>query len=203
MAVSERLPAAVQPLAGAVLGLCGCAFVLLLPRGPGAVAAVILWTAVTLAKGERGFARWLPKLPLFGTLLAGCTILLRWYSLISLQGSPARLVTGVVAAMALGPAASVTLAWISRPVDQPAFQRLSVLSTPEAVTAIAEGVAASVACGLQVGSMLIISGYLLVRLMAGFVNWRFAGVRGSDLDACRVVVDTIALVLVSSLRQAI
>lgn len=200
MAVSERFPAFVQPLIGAVLGLCGAGLIIGFRRGPGAVAALVLWTAASLATGERGFARWFPKLPRFGMLMAGCTILLRWYSLISLETSVARLTTSVIAAMTLGPAASVALAWLSRPVDTPAFKKLARLSSPAAIVAVVEGTAAAMACGLRMGALLTLSTYLLLRLVSGFVNWRYGGIRASDLDGFRIVVETSALVILSSMR---
>lgn len=200
MAVSARFPEAVQPLFGALLGACGAALVMFLPKEPGAVAAVVLWTAATLAKGELGFSRWFPNLPLFGTLLAGCTILLRWYSLISLQNS-GKLLVPAMAAMALGPAAAIALGWVSRPVDDAAFARLSRLGTVPALIAIAEGSAAALACGLRVGTVVMLITWILLRMISYLAQWRYRGVRGSDLDAARVVVETAALVVLSSLRQ--
>jgi cobalamin synthase len=201
MAVSGRLPAVLQPVVGALSGLCGWGLIVILPQGPGAVAALLLWTAVTLGEGERGFANWFPRLPLFGTLLAGCTILVRWYALISLQTSSRRLAVGIVAAMTLGPAASVALAWVSRPVDDGALRRLSVLTTPTALIGIGEGVVAALLCGPRIGVVLALVAWLLIRLVSYVAQWRFRGVRGQDLDAFRVVVETVALVVIASLRE--
>jgi hypothetical protein len=193
--VSARVPAVLQPIAGAIMGLCGYALIMALPNGVGATAAIILWTAFTLARGERAFARWVPRLPMFGTLLGFCTLLLRQYALMSPAASAVR----IIAAMTVGPAASVALAWVSRPVDGAAFRRLSVLTTPAAIMAMLEGVGASFACGTRVASMLIVFAYVLVRVASAFLERRFGGVRGSDLDAFRVVVETVALVLLCSM----
>src|SRR6266536_1642442 len=142
MAVITRFRPAVQPLYGALLGVCGAGLIVILPRGAGTIPALILWIGVTLAQGERGFANWFPKLPLFGTLLAGCTVLLRWYALTSLERTvTAHLYATVVAALTAGAAAAVALAWISRPVGEEAFRKLSRLTTTEALIAIAEGLA--------------------------------------------------------------
>ncbi len=200
MAVSERFPAVLQPLFGALIGLCGAALIVWLPGGPGAIAALVLWTAVTFARGELGFSRWFPKLPLFGTLLAACTILVRWYALISLQNG-ARLLPAVAVATTLGPAAAIALGWVSRPVDDAAFRRLSRLNTQWAVVAIAEGIAAAALCGIRVGLVLVLVCWLVLRLVLWVGRWRIGGVRGSDLEATRVVVETISLVVLSSLRE--
>ncbi len=200
MAVSARFPEFIQPLFGALLGACGAALIVLLPKGPGAVAAVALWTAASLAKGELGFSRWFPKLPLFGTLLAGCTLLLKWYSLISLQNS-GKLWAPVIAAMTLGPATATALAWVSRPVDDEAFARLSRLGTPSAVIAIAEGCVAALLCGARVGVILVLVMWILLRLVTMLTEWRRRGVRGADIEATRVIAETVALVLVASLRD--
>ncbi len=193
MAVSAHLPAVVQPLAGAAIGLCGYGLMIALPGAPGVTTALVFWTAITAAQGERGFAPWLPALPMLGTLIGFSTLLVRWYGLTPLSSQPSR----VVAAMTLGPAAAVALAWVSRPVGDVAFRRLSVLSTPAAVIAITQGVIASLACGMRVGSILIVATYLLVRLWTAFLKRRFGGVRGSDLEAFRVLVETMGLVLTS------
>jgi hypothetical protein len=200
MAVSARLPAVLQPVLGALLGLCGWGLIVILPEGPGAVAALLVWTAVTLAEGERGFARWFPRLPLLGTLLAGCTILVRWYALISLQTSSRRLAVGIVAAMTMGPAASIALAWVSRPVDDAAVRRLSVLTTPAALIAIGEGLVAALMCGPRKGIVLTLVAWLLLRLVSYITQWRFRGVRGWDVDAFRVLVETVGLAVIASLR---
>jgi hypothetical protein len=192
MALSSRLPAPLVPLSGALLGVFGYGLIALLPRGPGAVAALAMWTAATLAEGERGLARWFPRLPLSGSLLAFCTILVRWYALMSLQLAP-----GIVAAMALGPAASVALAWVSRPVDDAAFRRLSVLTAPQAAIAMAEGAAMTLFCGVRTGIVLVLVTWLLLRGAAALENWRWGGVRGSDLEAFRVLVETGSLTLLA------
>jgi hypothetical protein len=184
---------AIEPLAGAAIGLCGYGLMLAIPGSPGAVAALAFWTVMTLARGERGFAHWLPALPMLGTLLGFCTVLLRWYALMALAGQPER----IVAAMTLGPAASIALAWISRPVDPAAFRRLSVLSTPVALMAILQGAIASLLCGMRLGFILIAASYLLVRMVSAFLKRCFGGVRASDLQAFRVSVETVALLIAS------
>jgi hypothetical protein len=112
-----------------------------------------------------------------------------------------QLTPGIIAAMAVGPAASVALAWISRPVDDAAFRRLSVLTAPQAIVAIGEGIAAALLCGVRTGTVLVLVSWLLLRGVTALVNWRWGGVRGSDLEAFRVVVETTSLTLSASLRE--
>lgn len=193
MAVIARLPPIVQPLAGAAMGLCGYGLMVCIPGSPGVIAALAFWTACTMAQGERGFRTWLPAMPMFGTLAGFSTLLVRWYALIPLSHHP----KSIVAAMTLGPAASVALAWVSRPVGDDAVRRLSVLSTTAAIIAIAQGVIAALACGMRLGSILIGFSYLSVRTMTALLKRRFGGVRGSDLEAFRVLFETVALVLTS------
>lgn len=199
MAVNARFPPIFQPAAGALAGLCGYALIMLLHQGPGAIAALVVWTAITLAAGERGLAGWFPKLPLFGSLLAGCTILLRWYSLIALAKLPHISGWAIAAALALGPAAMLALEWVSRPADESAFARLAPLTTPEALVAIGEGLVAAFVCGIRIGVVLVLTAWILLRLVSWVVNYRFGGVRASDLEACRILVETAALMLISSL----
>lgn len=198
MAVSGRLPAVLLPVLGALLGLSGGLLILLLPRGPGAIAALALWTGVTLAQGERGMARWFSRLPLFGSLLAACTVLLRWYSLISLHSPPRPMFAAVIVALMLGQVASVALAWVSRPVDDGAFRRLSKLTTTAAIIALAQGAVAAAWFGPRVGSVLAMGVYLLVRLAEWLLQCRYGGVRALDLEALRVTVETGVLMFVSS-----
>ena len=199
MAVSARFPPIFQPVTGALAGLCGYGLMMLLPQGPGAIAALVFWTLVTLAAGERGFARWFPKLPLFGSLLAGCTVLLRWYALISLARWPHLSPLALVAALTLGPAAMLGLAWVSRPADERALSRLAPLTTTQALVAVGEGILAALLCGVRIGTVLVLTAWLLFRVVSWYVNRRFGGVRGSDLEAYRILVETAALMLISSL----
>jgi hypothetical protein len=182
--VGARIPAVLAPVFGAVLGLCGGALIVVLPRGPGAIAALGLWTAATMGEGERGIAGWFPRLPLFGSLLGASTILVRWYALISLA-APSQ-------------AAAVAFGWISRPADEEAVRRLSKLTSAGAIVAVAEGIGALVLCGLQLGPVIGMVLYLLIRATGGFVKWRFGGVRGRDLEAYRVLAETLALALMAS-----
>ncbi len=180
------------------MGFCGGALIILLPRGPGAIAALILWTAATLAAGERGFARWFPKLPLFGSLLAASTILVRWYSLMSLSSSDRRVLASSAIALAAAQAATVAFGWTSHPADEPAVQRLSRITTTRAVVAVLQGLVALALIGAQIGAVIGIVLYLLIRLIGGLARWRFGGARGLDLEAYRVLAETAALMIMAS-----
>lgn len=194
-----KLPWIVTPLAAAVLGLLGGVLMVVLPRESGAVVALALWTAVTLAAGERGLSHLFPKLRLFGGLLAACTILLRWYALLSLATTTGWLLTAIVAALTAAQAASVALAWVSPPADPSAVSRIAGLTTTVAIAAMAQGAAAVALLGPRLGVLVIVGSYLLVRIGSAFFKWRFAGVRGSDIETFRVLCETALLVLLASL----
>ena len=199
MILGIRFPAALLPIIGALFGLCGGLCILVLPKGPGAVAAVTLWTAGTLAAGERGLARWFTKLPLFGSLIGGVTILVRWYALISLHSPSNRMLCSVTASLAIAQAATVALAWVSRPADDAAVKRLAPLTTNAAVIAMALGALALWPFPMPVPVVLGLAAYLSVRLVSWYAAWRFGGVRASDLEAHRVILETACLALLASL----
>lgn len=171
--------------------------ILLLPRGSAEVAAVLLWTAVTLARGERGIARWFPRLPLFGSLIAAITILIRWYALESLHWYPRQMLASVVACLAMGQASAIALEWISRPVDETAFQRLLGIDTRGAVIAMCEGAAAAFLLGIPLGIATILTAYVLIRVVAWFTAMRCGGIRGLDPDALRVLFETTSLAVLA------
>jgi hypothetical protein len=201
MAVISRLPFAALPAAGAVLGLCGGLLIVVLPEGTGALAALALWTGITWAEGERGLSRWFPKLPLSGSLISAMTILLRWYALISLHSPTSRLLLAAAATLAIGQAASVVLAWISPPADDAALRRFANLTIPAALAAMLQGIAAAFFFGFPLALALIMTAYLFIRLASWFFNWRFGGVRASDVEANRVLVETAVLFLLASVAS--
>lgn len=199
MAVSALFPAAIQPLIGALLGLCGGVCILMLPKGPGAVAALALWTAATLASGERGITRWFTKLPLFGSLLAGITILVRWYALISLHSPTKRMLLAVAGSMAIARSAMVAVAWVSRPADDQAVGRLKALTTTATLIAMAQGAALALVFPMSAAVALALAAYLVVRLVSWFTAWRYGGIRVQDLEANRVLAETLCLALLASI----
>ncbi len=193
-----KLPWILTPLAAAALALLGGILMIVLPREAGAVVCLALWTAVTMASGERGLADLFPKLRLLGGLLAACTILLRWYALLSLATSTGWLLTTIVAALTAAWAASAGLAWVSPPVDPPAVARVAGLTTTVAIAVMAQGAVAAAVLGPRLAVLVIVGSYLLVRLGSAFFKWRFAGIRATDIDAFRVVCETALLVLLAS-----
>ncbi len=183
------------PLAAAAFGAAGALLVLTLPRSAGATAAVMFWTAVTLARGERGIVRWFPALPAFGSLLAAGTILIRWYALASLHDL--RVVLAGIVAHELAAAAAVALAWLARPADAEADRRLAGLNSASAVIVFMQAGIVVSFTGVRLALILSLIAYLLVRLVLAFVNWRYHGVRWSDLNATFVLLSTVALAALS------
>jgi cobalamin synthase len=183
------------PLVAAAFGAAGALLVLLLPHSAGATAAVIFWAAVTLARGERGIVRWFPKLPAFGSLLAACTILIRWYALASLHDL--RVVLAGIVAHELAAAGAVALAWLARPADAEADRRLVGLNSASAVIVFMQAAIVVAFTGVRLALILTLVAYLVVRLILAFVNWRYHGVRWSDLNATFVLLSTVALAALS------
>jgi hypothetical protein len=199
MAVISRLHPAAWPAAGALLGLCGGLLIVGLPQGPGAIAALVLWTATTLAAGERGLAKWFPRLPLSGSLIAALTILVRWYALISLQVLGLRIMLAVAAALAIAQSAAVVLAWVSPPADEAALRRFANLTIPAALIALAQGFIAAWVFGFPLVIAVVMLAYLFIRLAEWFFGWRYGGLRLGDVEALRVLVETAILVFLASL----
>jgi hypothetical protein len=202
MAAQERTAQSVAlskavflPLAAAAFGAAGGLLVLLLPHNAGATAAVVFWSAATLARGERGVMRWFPKLPVFGSLLAGCTVLIRWYALAFFHDR--RAVLAGVVAHELAAAGAVALAWVARPADCEASQRLKGLNSASAILVLLQAGVVAAWTGPRTAFMLALLVYLVVRLALAFVNWRWGGVRWSDLNATFVLLSAVALAALS------
>jgi len=202
MAAAERTTeplaltkAVFAPLVAAALGAAGALFVVFLPPEVGATAAVAFWTLLTLGRGERGITRWFPRLPIFGSLLAACTLLIRWYALASLRGLPALL--AAIAAHELAVAGAVALAWLARPADPEADRQLASLNSISAVLVFIQAAIIVAFTGFRIALILALLAYIVVRLALAVVNWRYSGVRGSDLAATFVVLSTLALAALS------
>jgi hypothetical protein len=181
------------PLAAAAFGAAGALFVLFLPRDVGATAAVAFWTVVTLGRGERGIVRWFPWFPLFGSLLAACTLLIRWYALVSLRGLT--VLVAAIVAHELAAAGAVAVAWLARPADSEADRRLASLNSISAVLVFVQAAIVVAFTGLRMALILALLAYIVVRIILAFVNWRYNGVRWSDLTATFVVLSTLSLAL--------
>jgi hypothetical protein len=188
------------PLIAAALGAAGAFFVLVLPPGTGATVAVLTWVAATLARGERGVARWFPSLRVFGSLLAAGAVLLRWYSLAALPRS--HVLLAAIAAFEMAAAGAVALAWLARPADDAAARRLASLNTRAALIVFAQAAIVIAFTGPRMAAVLVLVVYVVVRLLLAFVVWRFGGVRWSDLHAASAVIGALELLVLSMFSRA-
>jgi hypothetical protein len=75
--------------------------------------------------------------------------------------------------------ATIALAWVTRPVDSLAVQFARTLNTPFAIGAILIAAVASLSFGPYPGTVLVLSGYVLVRLLKSLFDWRSGGVSGA------------------------
>jgi cobalamin synthase len=187
------------PLIAAALGAAGAGLVLLLPPQTGATAAIAFWTAATLARGERGIYRWFPSLPVFGSLLAACTLLLRWYAVVSLPRSHVML--AAIASHEMAAAGAVALALVARPADEETSERHASLNTMIAMIVFAQAAIVVAFTGLRLALVLALTVYLVVRVLLAFTTWRFGGVRRTDLSAAFVVLSTLELAVLSSFNR--
>ena len=187
------------PLIAAALGAAGAGLVLVLPPGTGATVAVVFWAVATLARGERGISGWFPSLPVFGSLLAACTLLVRWYSLVSLTRSHVML--AAIAAHEMAAAGAVALAWVARPADEETTERHARLNSATAMVVFIQAAIVIAFTGPRMASVLALGVYLIVRILMAFITWRFGGVRWPDLSATFVVLSTFELAVLSTFNR--
>ncbi len=204
------------PLVGAILGGAGAGLYLalgsFLPSPITSLTVVAFWAAISGVIHEDGLAdvadalragrsqaRMLAilkdsRIGTFGAVAIVLSILARWQALEHLTTD--RLIEVFIASQAVPRAAIVALAWISRPAGTGlglAFS--STLSTGAAVTAIAQGIAAALFCGLRPGAAIILGSYLAIRLAQAYFYRRIGGVNGDCLGATEQVLEISVLIL--------
>jgi adenosylcobinamide-GDP ribazoletransferase len=204
------------PLVGAVLGAAGAAIFLgagrILPSSLAALLTVAFWAAIAGVLHEDGLAdvadamragrtpeRMLAilkdsRIGTFGAVAIVLSILARWQALDHLATS--RVWEALIASQAVPRAAMVALAWISRPVGTGLGLAFSpTLSTPAALAAMAQGVAAALLCGLRPGILILAGAYLLIRGAQMYFYRRIGGVNGDCLGATEQLMEIYILVL--------
>jgi adenosylcobinamide-GDP ribazoletransferase len=108
----------------------------------------------------------------------------------------ARLFEAIIASQAVPRAAIVALAWVSRPVGTGlGLAFASTLTTTTAVVAIAQGVAAALACGIRPGVTILLGAYLVIRGAQLYFYRRIGGVNGDCLGATEQILEIFILVL--------
>lgn len=204
------------PLIGAVLGAAGAAIYTGLARAiPNSLAALLtvaFWTAITGVLHEDGLAdiadalragrtqeKMLAilkdsRIGAYGAVAIVISIVARWQAIEHL--ADARVLEIFIAAQAVPRAAMVALAWVSRPVGTGlglAFS--STLSTPVALIAIAQGIAAAFLCGVRGGITIVVVAYLAIRIARWYFYRRIGGINGDCLGATEQMLEIFILVL--------
>ena len=90
----------------------------------------------------------------------------------------------------------VGLAWLSRPVGTGlGYEFASTLTTPAALAALAQGVAASLLCNVWMGVEIILGSYLIARAAQWYFYQRLGGVNGDCLGATEQILEIFVLIL--------
>lgn len=97
--------------------------------------------------------------------------------------------------------ATIVLAWVTRPVDAFAVHFARTLNTPFAVGAILLATAAALSFGPYPGTVLVLVGYLFVRLLKSLFDWRRGGLSGAGILFSLAVFMTTGLTILSALRR--
>ncbi len=204
------------PLVGAVLGVVGAGLYLAAGRvAPASLAALLtiaFWAGISGVLHEDGLADVADalragrtqetmlsilkdsRIGTFGAVAIVLSVLARWQALEHVTIS--RVLEACIAAQAVPRAAMVTLAWVSRPVGTGLGLALSsTLTTPAALTAIAQGVAAAFIGGLRPGVAIVGGTYLIVRLARWYFYRRIGGVNGDCMGATEQVLEIFVLVV--------
>ena len=204
------------PLVGAMIGAAGAGIFLVLSRViPLSIAALIVvafWTAISGVLHEDGLADSADafragrsrekmaailkdsRIGTYGAVAIVLSIIARWQAIEHIYS--VNIFAAFVAAQATPRAAIVALAWVSRPAGSGLAQMFaSTLTTPAAVIAIAQGIAAAFACGLRPGLTIVLGSYLILRVAQWYFYRRIGGVNGDCLGATEQVLEIFILVL--------
>jgi adenosylcobinamide-GDP ribazoletransferase len=204
------------PLVGAMLGAAAAAIYIglarLIPSALAALLVVAFWAAISGVLHEDGLADSADafragrsrekmaailkdsRIGTYGAVAIVLSIVVRWQAIEHL--TTANLFTVFIAAQATPRAAIVALAWVSRPAGTGLGQAfLSTLTTPVALIASAQGVAAALACGIRPGLAILLGTYLTLRIAHWYFYRRIGGINGDCLGATEQIVEIFILVL--------
>lgn len=204
------------PLVGAMLGAAGAGVYLALSRAlPSTIAALIVvafWATISGVLHEDGLADAADafragrsrekmtailkdsRIGTYGAVAIVLSIVARWQAIDHLAGVD--IFAAFIAAQAVPRAAIVALAWVSRPVGTGLGQAFaSTLTTPIALAAIAQGIAASFGCGIRPGLAILLGSYLIVRVAQWYFYRRIGGINGDCLGATEQILEIFILVL--------
>lgn len=185
-----------------MLGAAGAGVYLLtakaFPISIAALATVIFWIAISGVLHEDGLANVADavragrsrervlailkdsRIGTYGAVAILLSVVARWQALEYLA-TPNVVVT-LIAAQAVPRAAMVAMAWCSRPAGSGlGFALTSTLTTPAAVAAILQGVAAALLCGWRPGLAMIAGSVLIVQGSRAWFYRRLGGINGDCL----------------------
>jgi adenosylcobinamide-GDP ribazoletransferase len=208
--------AAFFPLVGAALGAAGAGIYLLAANAfsvsIAALATVAFWIAISGVLHEDGLAdvadavragrsreRVLAilkdsRVGTYGAMAILLSVLARWQALEYLATTHVAL--ALIAAQAVPRAAMVAMAWCSRPAGSGlGFALASTLTTPAAVGAMAQGVAAALLCGWRPGLAMIAGSVLTVQASRGWFYLRIGGVTGDCLGFTEQLIEIFILLM--------
>jgi adenosylcobinamide-GDP ribazoletransferase len=203
------------PLVGAALGAAGG---LLLEAGRGylpftllALAVLAFWSLITgglhedaVADVADAFRAWRPpekileilkdsRIGAHGALALILLVAIRWQALASIAVDA---VFGLAAALALGRAAVVALAWSTPPAGSATAAQFSrTLTTPVSLAAILQGIAFAFLPGAHTASFLLGGATVLLLLARRYFLRRVGGVNGDCLGATEQIIETWCLVV--------
>jgi adenosylcobinamide-GDP ribazoletransferase len=206
------------PLVGAGMGWFGGALFLMsqqvFPVPLAALLVVVFWVTITGGLHEDGLAdvadafrsgrspdRVLEilkdsRIGSYGALAIALSVLLRWQALVAIS---ANLLPVLVASQAVSRAAMVALAWITRPAGTGLGAAFCAgLSTPVALGALAQGIAAALWCGAGLGTVMLAASLIVVLLARAFFHRVIGGVTGDCLGATSQAVEIVLLLLAAA-----
>ncbi len=204
------------PLVGAILGAAGAGIFLglarLLPLSIAALVVVAFWAAISGVLHEDGLADSADafragrsrekmaailkdsRIGTYGAVAIVLSVVARWQAVEHIYGI--NIFAAFVAAQAVPRAAMVALAWVSRPAGSGLGHAFAAtLTTPAALLAAAQGIAASFACGVRPGLTIVLGSYLILRLAQFYFYRRIGGVNGDCLGAAEQILEIFILVL--------
>lgn len=188
-------PAILMPAVAAVLGAIAAGLMSIHPT-LFIASALLLWGLV-YRRRERDLARF----GITGFLVLLVLMVLRLAALGTIgQLTRLHLFEAFIAAEMLGAAAIVAVAWTTTPAPE-AFPFASTLRSRDAVIAMLEATAAALCCGLRIGAALVIGTYLILRLVRGWMLWRWKGATMRGLSVAAIAIESFVLVMLAAMRN--
>jgi cobalamin synthase len=192
------------PLYGAAIGMIGAYLWLIdivLRASPDARLAPSMISTLAIFWGVLAFVpRERQRFGMADASIMAAGIAVRWLAIDGLAlgalASERALVEVFIAVQTVPRAAMVAIAWVSRPTGEGAgFGFSSALTTPVALIAISEGVAAALLCGLRPGLAILAGAYVIIRGVRWFWYREAGGVNADTFGATQLLIEIFVLLL--------